>query len=256
MTDDAAQLADVFAEVVAARRRGLALDAQLTVSEWADRHRILPAGSSEPGPWRTARVPYLKDIMDALSTASPVERVVFMKAAQTGGTEAALNAIGYWIDHAPGVILAVWPSIDMVRKNSRIRIDPLIEDTPALRRKVASPKAKDSGNTVVQKEFAGGSLNMTGANSATGLRSTPARYLVLDEVDGYPDRRRRGGRPGGAGDQAHRHLPRPSQDPDGVDADAGRRLAHREGIFALRSAAVSSCRARTAARFSRWYGPA
>ena len=27
---------------------------------------------------------------------------------------------------------------------------------------------------------------MTGANSATGLRSTPARYLVLDEVDAFP----------------------------------------------------------------------
>ena len=27
---------------------------------------------------------------------------------------------------------------------------------------------------------------MTGANSAVGLRSTPARYLFLDEVDAYP----------------------------------------------------------------------
>jgi phage terminase large subunit GpA-like protein len=26
---------------------------------------------------------------------------------------------------------------------------------------------------------------MTGANSATGLRSTAARYLVLDEVDAF-----------------------------------------------------------------------
>ena len=27
---------------------------------------------------------------------------------------------------------------------------------------------------------------MTGANSAVGLRSMPARYLFMDEVDGYP----------------------------------------------------------------------
>jgi phage terminase large subunit GpA-like protein len=27
---------------------------------------------------------------------------------------------------------------------------------------------------------------MTGANSAVGLRSLPARYLFLDEVDAYP----------------------------------------------------------------------
>jgi phage terminase large subunit GpA-like protein len=36
------------------------------------------------------------------------------------------------------------------------------------------------------KEFPGGVLVMTGANSAVGLRSMPARYLFLDEVDAYP----------------------------------------------------------------------
>ena len=34
--------------------------------------------------------------------------------------------------------------------------------------------------------YSGGELVMTGSNSAVGLRSTPARYLFLDEVDGYP----------------------------------------------------------------------
>lgn len=170
----------------AAWRRGLAPEPQITVSEWADRHRLLPQTNAEPGRWRTDRVPYLRQIMDDLSTASPVERVVLMKGAQTGGTEAGLNAIGYWIAHAPGMILAVWPSIDMVRRNSRTRIEPLIEGTPILREKIAPARAKDPGNTVSLKEFPGGALVMTGANSATGLRSLPARYLVLDEVDAFP----------------------------------------------------------------------
>jgi phage terminase large subunit GpA-like protein len=39
---------------------------------------------------------------------------------------------------------------------------------------------------VLSKEFPGGVLILTGANSAVGLRSMPARYLFLDEVDGYP----------------------------------------------------------------------
>ena len=177
---DAADLLD------AAWRRGLAPEPQITVSEWADRHRLLPQTNAEPGRWRTDRVPYLRQIMDDLSTASPVERVVLMKGAQTGGTEAGLNAIGYWIAHAPGMILAVWPSIDMVRRNSRTRIEPLIDGTPILREKIAPARAKDPGNTVSLKEFPGGALVMTGANSATGLRSLPARYLVLDEVDAFP----------------------------------------------------------------------
>lgn len=128
---------DTMRLVQDAWRRGLRPEPQLTVSEWADKHRILPGTNAEPGPWRTSRVPYLREIMDCLSTASPVERVVLMKGAQTGGTEAGLNAVGYWIAHAPGTILCVWPSLDMVRRNSRVRIEPLIEITPALRGKIA-----------------------------------------------------------------------------------------------------------------------
>jgi phage terminase large subunit GpA-like protein len=170
----------------AAWRRGLATPPAMSVSEWANRFRTMPNANAEPGPWRTARVPYLREIMDCLSVSSPVERVVLMKGAQTGGTEAALNAIGYWIDHAPDSILAVWPSIDMVRKNSRTRLEPLIQDTPALRAKIVPPRSQEPGNTVSLKEFPGGSLMMTGANSAVGLRSHAARYLTLDEVDAFP----------------------------------------------------------------------
>jgi len=58
---------------------------QLTVSAWAERHRILGSrASSEPGPWRTSRTPYLREIMDALSAVHPARRVVFMKGAQVG----------------------------------------------------------------------------------------------------------------------------------------------------------------------------
>ena len=39
---------------------------------------------------------------------------------------------------------------------------------------------------MLSKEFPGGVLVMTGANSAVGLRSMAARYLFLDEVDAYP----------------------------------------------------------------------
>ena len=54
-------------------RDGLKPDPLLTVSEWADRYRVLSQrASSEPGRWRTERTPYLKEIMDCLSPSSPV----------------------------------------------------------------------------------------------------------------------------------------------------------------------------------------
>jgi phage terminase large subunit GpA-like protein len=39
---------------------------------------------------------------------------------------------------------------------------------------------------VLAKRFPGGQFVLTGANSAVGLRSMPARWVFLDEVDAYP----------------------------------------------------------------------
>jgi hypothetical protein len=118
--------------------------------------------------------------------AIPTQRVVFMKAAQVGATEAGNNWIGFVIHHAPGPMLAVQPTVELAKRNSRQRIDPLIEESPELRERVKPARSRDAGNTMLSKEFAGGILIMTGANSAVGLRSTPARYIFLDEVDAYP----------------------------------------------------------------------
>ena len=175
------------AEIERAWREGLTPDPLLTVSEWSDRHRMLSSkASAEPGRWRTSRTPYLKAIMDCLSPTSPVERVVFMKAAQLGATEMGNNWIGYVIHHAPGPMMAVSPTVEMAKRNSKQRIDPLIEESPVLADLIAPARSRDAGNTILAKEFRGGVLVMTGANSAVGLRSMPVRYLFLDEVDGYP----------------------------------------------------------------------
>ena len=166
---------------------GLTPDPLLSVSAWADQHRMLSSkAAAEPGRWRTSRTPYLREIMDCLSPASPIERVVFMKGAQIGGTEAGSCWIGYVIHHAPGPMMAVWPTVEMAKRNSKQRIDPLIEESPALAELIAPARSRDAGNTILAKEFRGGVLVMTGANSAVGLRSMPVRYLFLDEVDGYP----------------------------------------------------------------------
>jgi len=174
-------------EVRRAWLAGLAPDPALTVSEWADRHRILSSrAASEAGPYRTARTPFMRAIMDALSPSSPAQRVVFMKAAQVGATEAGNNWIGFAMHRAPGPFLAVQPTVDLAKRLSQQRIDPLIEESPELRELVMPSRSRDSGNTILGKRFPGGQLVLTGANSAVGLRSMPARWVFLDEVDAYP----------------------------------------------------------------------
>ena len=168
-------------------RDGLTPDPLLTVSQWADVHRYLsPRASAEPGRYRTDRTPYMRAIMDALSPSHPARRVVVMKSAQVGFTEGGNCWIGYVIHHAPGPMLAVQPTVELAKRFSRQRIEPLIAESPALRERVKPSRARDAGNTVLSKEFPAGLLIITGANSAVGLRSMPARYLFLDEVDAYP----------------------------------------------------------------------
>jgi len=124
--------------------------------------------------------------MDCLSSESPVQRVVMMFAAQTGKTEAGSNWLGYVIDHAPGPMLCVQPTVEMAKRLSKQRLESMISETPCLAEKIAPARARDSGNTMFSKEFSGGIMLLTGANSATGLRSAPCRYLFADEVDGFP----------------------------------------------------------------------
>ena len=184
---DRTQLADPRVVARAARRKSIAPDPQFTVSQWADEHRMLSTkASAEPGHWRTDRTPYLREPMDCLSASSAVARVVMMFGAQLGKTEAGNNFLGYCIHHVPGPILAVQPTLDMAKRLSKQRLASMIEDTPALRERIADPRSRDSGNTQLMKEFLGGVLVLAGANSAAGLRSMPARYLFLDEIDAYP----------------------------------------------------------------------
>jgi phage terminase large subunit GpA-like protein len=186
-SDEEAFAFDGAKGLLRAWRSGIRPDPDLTVSSWADRHRKLASrASAEPGQYRTARTPYMREIMDRLSPGDPTQRVVFMKAAQVGATEGGNCFIGYVMHHAPGPMLAVQPTVELAKRNSRQRIDPLIEESPELRERVKPARSRDAGNTMLSKEFAGGILIMTGANSAVGLRSTPARYIFLDEVDAYP----------------------------------------------------------------------
>ena len=160
---------------------------RLTVSEWADKYRYLSSVSSAiQGRYKTDYTPYMRKIMDCLSYNETYKKVVFMKSAQCGGTEAAVNFVGYAIHINPAPIMLVEPKEDMMKKVSKFRIDPTIEMCPELKKRVAEKKSRDSSNTVNQKSFPGGVLFLTGANSATSLRSVPVRFLILDEVDGYP----------------------------------------------------------------------
>lgn len=155
----------------------------LTVSQWADKHRRLSSeASAEVGKWRTSRTPYMKEILDSF-TDPKVEHIVVVAASQVGKSEALNNMIGYCIHQDPGPILLVEPTVDNARFYSKERIAPMIRETKCLKKVISAPKSRDSGNTVLQKAFPGGMLTLTGSTEAQALCSRPIRYLFGDERD-------------------------------------------------------------------------
>ena len=173
--------------VYAALKPGFEPEPIYTVSEWADRYRYLPKkGSAEPGPYRTSRTPYMREIQDSLSIYSGVQEVYVMKGTQLGMTEGGNNFFGYVVDASPGPMLMVFPTDNMAVNHSKQKLAPSIEETPRLRAKIGRVKSRDSSNTLLTKEFPGGIIYLCGANSPANFRHKSVRFLLLDDMDGYP----------------------------------------------------------------------
>lgn len=157
---------------------------QITVSQWAAESRILGSENAEPGPWQNERTPYMVEIMDAF-TDPAVREITMVAGAQIGKSEAILNMIGYGVDIDPGSMLYMQPTVDDCKRFSRLRIAQLVRTTRSLRGKIGDGKFRDSGDTLMQKMFPGGTLILVGTNAPSGLASTPCRDVFADEVDRF-----------------------------------------------------------------------
>jgi phage terminase large subunit GpA-like protein len=159
---------------------------RLTVSEWADRHRVLTSvASAEPGKWRTDRAPYQRGIMDAFCDPS-IDEIVVESSAQVGKTEIILNTIAFFVDQDPSPILIMQPTVELAKAFSKDRLKEMLTASPQLTGKVKESNRRGSDDTLLHKAFPGGHITLVGANSAAGLASRPIRIVLCDEEDRYP----------------------------------------------------------------------
>ncbi len=154
----------------------------LSVSECADRHRILQAGiSRSPGPWRTSYTPYLQLPMDLFG--HPAVRVLnLMFSTQLGKTESIYNMLLYTIAYNPYPTLMMYSREDDAKTISRTRVQPMVEDCEILRAK--KPGRADLYQ-LLEMHFAGMPLYIVGANSLSALSQKPCCIIIRDEVDKY-----------------------------------------------------------------------
>lgn len=157
----------------------------LSLSEWANKHAVLSKETSaQTGRFRSFA--YQDGIMDAI-TDPAVTQVSVMKSARVGYTKILDHVVGYYLSHDPSPILVVQPRVEDAEDYSKTEIVPMLRDTPVLSEITGDPKAKDSNQTILKKQFMNGAnLTLVGANSPGGFRRITCRIILFDEVDGYP----------------------------------------------------------------------
>ena len=166
-------------------RLGLELPPRLTVSQWADGHRYIAAGTGpEPGRWRTDRTPYAREPMDVFNDPD-VDTVVLKWSSQVAKTEVLINVAAYFIAQDPAPQMFVLPDLQLSDSFSRSRFGPTINATPSLLERVGAHMSRSTATTILEKNYPGGDIVFAGANSPSSLASRPRRIVLLDEIDKY-----------------------------------------------------------------------
>ena len=153
---------------------------KLTVSQWAERERILDNSGVYPGRWHNSVTPYLVGIMDEFNVPTTRE-VIFCKPTQVGATEAGLNILGYAAANEPAPAMLAVSNDELAKSITEARIDPMIEKCPALKDRYVPRMSRK-----LIKRFIGMTLYVTGARSPDNLSSKSIKNLVMDEVDKWP----------------------------------------------------------------------
>ena len=152
----------------------------MTVSEWAEKYRVLESKSSAmPGPWNNNVTPYLVDVMNEFNNYE-TEKIIFAKPTQIGGTEALQNIVGYIVSQDPAPTMIVYPTETLAKSVSENRLQPMLMASADLEKRF------DKNSSLLELQFNGMYLTLAGSNSPSGLSSKPIRFLLLDEVDKYP----------------------------------------------------------------------
>lgn len=157
---------------------------RISVAESAAQTLMIDQPGGYSGPWSPEDTPYMVEPMNLLSSRRH-EAVVFVGPARSGKTMALLDAwVCYAVTCDPGDMLVVQMTQEKAREYSKIRVDRMIRNSPALAR-MKSPSGQDDNTH--DKLFRHGMWLKLGWPSASQLASSDYRYVALTDYDRMPD---------------------------------------------------------------------
>jgi hypothetical protein len=154
-------------------------------SEWVEANLDLPSRvTSQPGRISFDRVPFWREPLDLMADPT-VEDVIVVAGTQLGKTTFGMCCLLWQTVHLQFPALIVMPSSDMGRSYSESRLQPVMEENACIRDLMPTNKDKFK---LLEMHMSTGPINLVGANSPSNIASRPVGFLVLDEVDKYPER--------------------------------------------------------------------
>lgn len=117
--------------------------------------------------------------------------MVLVVGAQMGKTEGILDLIGERLDTSPVPIIYVGPSQQFIREQFEPRIMDLLDEAPALSKKVG----RGQKNKKTRKVISGVPLRLAHGGSSTALKSDPFGMALTDEADELLANVRKAGNP-------------------------------------------------------------
>lgn len=158
-------------------KKSLSRPEQLTVSQWAEKYRVLDESSSLPGKWSNNITPYLIGIMDCFNDPY-IQHINFVKSTQVGGTEAIINATGWIITQNPSPTMIVYPTDDLAKDISNDKLKPAYSKTPEI-----AERFKKNNSNEMNLKFRNMNLYLRSGGSPSKLASKAIKYLFFDEID-------------------------------------------------------------------------
>ena len=167
----------------------------------------------------------------------------------------AVNALGYTMDHNPGPVMVTLPGEVSMHKWVAQKLNPMIEETPAVRTTLTSTDSRNGSNRREFKDFAGGQLYIEHAGSPSRLKSTTVRTLIVDELDEFAANLQ------GGDDPVEMLNGRTSAFPATykrlyISTPQIRGLSRIDALYEKAISAATTFHARIAAKSSHWNGPA
>lgn len=156
---------------------------KLNLVEWADTYRFLPSNSAESGKWRTHRVPPAREPMMSISNPD-VQEITVMSCVQMLKTELMINTALFFIHQEPSPMMYVAPKKEIAEAWSKERFANSVKHTPVVA-DLFRDNRRGEGNTILQKQFAGGQISIVSARNPDDLAMRACRIMMFDECDKY-----------------------------------------------------------------------